>query len=152
MPAPLNAALGAYEVIAMKKEILPLFEFGTWCQLNTIQDQELILLKGHLILDIALTQLYGDKLSFYGKANKLSQNEDYLVCAQMLLEINSIRNKLAHEFSFDASESGLLEWAEDVLSKIKFAKHSKMTARTKVVHAFSALARETLSFSFNMPN
>lgn len=66
--SPLNGALCAYEVMTMKKEIVPLFEFGTWCQLNTIQDQELILLKGHLILDIALTQLYGDKLSFYGKA------------------------------------------------------------------------------------
>ncbi|WP_205351974.1 hypothetical protein, partial [Vibrio cholerae] len=45
-----------------------------------------------------------------------------------------------------AKESGLLEWAEDVLSKIEFIKFSKMTNRTKIIHAFSALSRETLSF------
>ncbi|EGR1221068.1 TPA: hypothetical protein ACMDT1_002100 [Vibrio parahaemolyticus] len=136
----------------MKKEILPLFEFGVWNRLETVREQELILLKGHLILDVALTELYGDKLSFYGKANKLSQNEERRICAQMLLEINSIRNKLAHEFFFYAIESGLLEWAEGVLVKIEFTKYSKMTNRTKIIHAFSALARETLSFKFNMPN
>ncbi|ENM3757227.1 hypothetical protein [Vibrio cholerae] len=135
--------------MAVAKEFVALFEFSTWSRLEDVRDQELILLKGHLILDIALTALYGDKLSFYGKAKKLSQNDDCLICAQLLLELNGIRNKLAHELFFDAKESGLLEWAEDVLSKIEFIKFSKMTNRTKIIHAFSAfsaLSRETLSF------
>ncbi|EJL9326779.1 hypothetical protein NM880_003546 [Vibrio cholerae] len=132
--------------MAVAKEFVALFEFSTWSRLEDVRDQELILLKGHLILDIALTALYGDKLSFYGKAKKLSQNDDCLICAQLLLELNGIRNKLAHELFFDAKESGLLEWTEDVLSKIEFIKFSKMTNRTKIIHAFSALSRETLSF------
>lgn len=138
--------------MTVKKEAVALFEYGTWNQLEKIRDQELILLKGHLILDIVLTELYGEQLSFYGKANKLSQNDGCTICARLLLELNAIRNKLAHEYFFDAKESGLLVWAEDVLSKIEFIKFSKMTSRTKIIHAFSALARETLSFKLQMSN
>ncbi|EIA3186853.1 hypothetical protein P3602_25665 [Vibrio parahaemolyticus] len=115
--------------------------------MDKIKDQELIILKGHLILDLALTELYGEKISFYGKVNKLAKNEDYLVCSQLLLELNNIRNKLAHEFFFDIQKSGLLiVWAEDVLSKIDFTKYSKLTNRTKVIHAISALVRKIMCF------
>ncbi|EJE4169214.1 hypothetical protein M3895_004649 [Vibrio parahaemolyticus] len=131
----------------LDETIVALFEYSTWNQLDKIKDQELIILKGHLILDLALTELYGEKISFYGKVNKLAKNEDYLVCSQLLLELNNIRNKLAHEFFFDIQKSGLLiVWAEDVLSKIDFTKYSKLTNRTKVIHAISALVRKIMCF------
>ncbi|OCH14596.1 hypothetical protein [Aliivibrio sp. 1S128] len=131
--------------MAVRKELVALLEYGTWCHLEQVKDHELILLKGHLILDIVLAELYGDKLSFYGKVNKLAQNDDYRIYAQMLLELNNMRNQLAHELSFDVEASGLLRWADDVLLKVDFNKHSKMTKRTKVIHAFSGLARKVIS-------
>jgi len=58
-----------------------------------------------------------------------------------LLELNGIRNKLAHELSFNVEKSGIRHWANSVLSDFDANFYTRKTPRTKVVDAFSTLIR-----------
>lgn len=127
-------------------------EWAVWANLDQNKDIELILLKGHLILEIFMDNLLENgsqenykKLNFFGKVNKLnkitgSESVNFEPIKNHLLSINNIRNQFAHEWNFDIKESEIEKWSLDVLSTFNGEKHSKFTYRTKITHAFSSLA------------
>ena len=116
------------------------------------KDIELILLKGHLILEVFVENLLCNgsleqfvTSSFYKKVSVLNQLqgchlENVEVIQQHLFTLNKIRNKFAHEWGFSVSESDLEGWSQKVLSTFNGEKFSKYTYRTKIIHAFSALS------------
>lgn len=137
----------------MKEEkIDPLFEWAVWGHLQSKTDLELILLKGHLMLEIALetclkrSGLEGiDNYSFHKKINELNNcipidtlNKTLII--NFLYQINKLRNKLAHEVEFDINDLQLQNWSIEIISRLKGKKWSKFTFRTRIVHAFSILA------------
>nr|WP_297401303.1 hypothetical protein [uncultured Marinobacter sp.] len=136
----------------MNYEFHEIMEWSAWANLDAKKDIELILLKGHLILenliDVALvTNGFENKLSssFHGKAKILkkiekSSSSELGKLSELLLELNGIRNKIAHEFLYDINDGEVEAWSLSVLSSFEGIKFSKFTYRTKIVHAFSALA------------
>jgi len=136
----------------MKKDYTKVMEWAVWANLDKKKDLELVLLKGHLILEIFMDNLLTNgsnknhkKLSFIGKVKALhmvngSEAVNIDIIKKHLLSINRIRNKFAHEWGFEIHESEIEQWSLDVLSTIKGEKHSKLTYRTKIIHAFSSLS------------
>lgn len=128
-----------------------LFEWAVWGHLSSKKDVELILLKGHLMLETALERtlsksniLKNDNYSFFRKLTILendivTKNPDKEFIINSLKKINSMRNKLAHEFLYDELDNDIEEWSKSILSNLKGEKYSKFTYRTKIVHAFSIL-------------
>ncbi len=128
-----------------------LSEWSVWCILDKYKDLELILLKGHLYLDVTLTTvILGNKvsnasdLSFFRKTKMLesievkdAKRKEVIICA--LGQINNLRNMLAHEPNFDLDDSAFNSWVDYVLSNLKGQKFGNYTFRTKKVHAFSVL-------------
>jgi len=136
----------------MKKDHTKVMEWVVWANLDKKKDLELILLKGHLILEIFMDNLLNNgskenykKLSFFGKVKVLhkingSETVNLEAIQTHLLSINKIRNQFAHEWEFKIHKSEIEQWALDVLSTFKGEKFSKLTFRTKVLHAFSSLS------------
>ncbi len=137
----------------MKKEDhTKTMEWVVWANLDKKKDLELILLKGHLILEIFMDNLLENgsrvnykKLSFFGKVNVLnkvagSETVDIESIKSHLLSINNIRNQFAHKWNFEIRESKIEKWSLDVLSTFNGEKFSKFTYKTKIIHAFSALS------------
>ncbi len=136
----------------MKKDYTKVMEWAVWANLDKKKDLELVLLKGHLILEIFMDNLLTNgsnenhkKLSFIGKVKALhkvngSETVNLEVIKTHLLSINKIRNQFAHEWAFEIHESEIEQWSLEVLSTYKGEKHSKFTYRTKVIHAFSSLS------------
>ncbi len=131
-----------------------IIEWSIWVTLDEHKNLELILLKGHLILESMMEDVINNYLSkdakiktlhltYYKKIQlmKLLARDDIKnidnICAY-LTEVNSIRNKLAHNYKFQ-EENELNKWAERVLSDFPVTKFTKYTFRTKIVHAFAAL-------------
>lgn len=141
-----------------KEDHTKVMEWVVWANLDKNKDLELILLKGHLILEIFLDNLLKNgsqenhkKLNFFGKVNILSkvmgsETVEIETIKNHLLSINNIRNKFAHEWSFKIHESKIEKWSVDVLSTFKGEKFSKFTYRTKVIHAFSSLSGALVEF------
>ena len=118
-----------------------------YCNLDDYKDAQLILLKGHLMLEVLLSEVVQDKeLSFYGKTNKFNNLFNSKFLSDSLLELNGIRNKLAHSWDFKVEESGLLEWSDTILNNIKYEDSFRRTERTKIVHAMTALAGEVYEY------
>jgi hypothetical protein len=120
-----------------------LLQWATFCHLKDHKDAQLILLKGHLLLEIVMADVLNDEtLSFYSKANKFRALYDSKYVADALLKLNRIRNELAHEWDFKVQDSGLIEWSDDILNNIEYEVVFRRTSRTKIVHAIAALAGE----------
>ncbi len=131
--------------------------FSIWSNLDKQKEIDLIILKGHLILEILVgvciskylsegEDIESLNLTFYKKVNLLkllSKNEfnDIDKAILYLKQINTIRNKLAHSFKFDEKKSGIDKWASEVLKEFPVTKFSRFTYKSKIVHAFSALGR-----------
>jgi len=139
-----------------KNIIDPLIEWAVFGHLDQKTDLELILLKGHLLLETILEVVLRrndipdiDDYSFYRKIIALEtikvENEfkkEFIILS--LKEINRLRNKVAHEFYFDIANGELEMCAINILHKLKGTKFSKYTFRTKIVHSFSVLSKNML--------
>ena len=135
----------------MKQAHTKVFEWVTWANLDKNKSVELILLRGHLLLEAFLDNLLENgglrqyrESSFFKKACILSklENADLKkvdVIQRHLITINKIRNELAHEWAFSVHSSELESWSKNVLADFEPEKFSKYTYRTKVIHAFLAL-------------
>ena len=119
---------------------LAIVEWVVWANLREIRDVELLIVKGHLTLDAVLSEVTNQNLSFLGKARTLEDKEGFQDVGYVLVELNNIRNKLAHEIGFDSAESDVENWAEKAFLKFNYTKFCKITRRTRIIHAFSAMA------------
>lgn len=143
----------------MKAELDPLVELAVWGILEREKDLELILLKGHLLLENVVNivlercKIKGYKnFSFHRKVLVLEkiEFEDYesqKLVVSALKQLNKLRNKLAHEYSFKVENGELESWSLSILEKLKGTKYSKFTFRTKIVHSFSILAINILKLA-----
>jgi hypothetical protein len=132
----------------------PLIDWAVWSNLDRYRDTELILLKGHLLLEVmlseglrtrlSLTEQRIKKLSFREKLRALAtvtETDKALTEALEFLEqLNRLRNRLAHE-PFPKLKTDLATWSDQVLSVFLKSKHQRYTPRTKITQAISALAR-----------
>lgn len=132
------------------KEII---EHSVTVTLKGYDDIEMILLKGHLVLEQALSQfivahqldskrvdamnlMFGKTLELAMALNsKLIENE-----YPHLKEINRIRNKLAHELFFDDYHDDLKQWSSKVLGYTPKSIDKKRTYKNHIIKAFSWLA------------
>ncbi len=121
--------------------------------LKKYNEMEMILLKGHLVLEQLLNQLiYAHQLDgkhvdsmrlMFGKNLELVMVLDRRLLKDEyphLKEINRIRNKVAHELFFDKYHDDLKKWASDVLGYTPKTINTKKTYKNHVVKAFSWLA------------
>ncbi len=134
----------------------PLIEWAVFCHLDQKTDLELILLKGHLLLETILETVLRrnkvtklDNYSFNRKITALEKidSEDLSTKGFIILslrEINRLRNKVAHEFNFDIANGEFEAWAINILDNLKGEKFSRYTFRTKIVHSFSVLSKNML--------
>ncbi len=131
-------------------------EWAVGVHLDRIKNIELLLLKGHLLLEAAIDSAIHtlDKqntsnlkdLSFHKKliilerlrSNASSNMKEAL---EHLRNLNILRNRLAHEFMFDGGTEDLGRWSEAVLTDFPGTKFFKHTFRTKIIQAISALSR-----------
>lgn len=104
-------------------------EWAVWAHLDSETNLELILLKGHLLLEVTIGCVLArnnvadyESYSFYRKIIALTKIEfrdtskqDFIVSS--LIEINRLRNRLAQEFHFDM-ESGNLNYGLRKFCKI----------------------------------
>jgi hypothetical protein len=139
-----------------KLNINPLFEWAVWGHLESERNLELILLKGHLLLEFTLESfLRHNKIddcedySFYRKIScfenfDITDKPKQTFIINSLKVINILRNKLAHEFLFDLTSGELENWSSEILNNLQGMKWSKYTTRTRIVHSFSILSRNIL--------
>jgi len=133
-----------------------LIEWSVWAHLASQRNLELILLKGHLFLEIALDSILSknnikalENYSFHKKISsfenlKIKDKKKQDLIVSVLYTINKLRNKLAHEWKFDIQNGELESWSQIVLENFNGLKFSKYTYRTKIVHAFSILTNNIL--------
>ncbi|MDF3865388.1 hypothetical protein P3W53_12985 [Pseudomonas denitrificans (nom. rej.)] len=137
---------------------LPFLDWAVWASLDQHRDIELILLKGHLSLEVflsiglslrtSLTDAQIKSLSFSAKARTLAEVDEQLFKVMAYVsQLNKLRNTLAHEPFPEDLESDLYSWSERVLSSFSIQKHQKYTRRTKVTQAIAALARNIYELS-----
>ena len=143
----------------MENQIDPFIEWIVWAHLDSQNDLELILLKGHLLLesviDITLSRnkISNQKnYSFYRKIKELgkiefSDSERKKNIILFLSELNKLRNKLAHDFEFEIKNGDLELLATKILNNLKGRKFAKYTYRIKIVHSFSVLAKNILEIN-----
>lgn len=142
----------------MKGEFDFLLEWGVWANLDLINDYSLILLNGHIFLEKVLElsiKRFGvenpEKYSFSSKiivlSNSLQDSIQKESIIRSLTELNRLRNKLAHEFKFDVKNGEFENWSDEVHNKFDGEKFTKFRARTRIVHAFSFLAKAILESS-----
>ena len=140
----------------------PFLDWAVWANLDRHRDVELILLKGHLFLEIflasalslrtSLTEPQIKSLSFSAKARALAEADAQLSkVMEHVRSLNKLRNKLAHEPFPDELQTELKIWSEQVLSSCSIQKHQKYTSRTKITQAIAALARKIYELSCNEP-
>jgi len=145
--------------LVMESKIDILVEWAVWGHLNSKYDLELILLKGHLLIEIMLESVLKrsnindcENYSFHRKIIALEQttvnNEgNKRLIIQYLKSINRIRNKIAHDFHFDINNGEFEKWASDILNNLRGTKYTKYTSRTKLVHSFSILSKNVLELT-----
>tara|TARA_B110000967_G_C18884655_1_gene563216 strand:- start:123 stop:569 length:447 start_codon:yes stop_codon:yes gene_type:complete len=142
--------------MGQKNEIDPLVEWTVWAHLDSKTDLELILLKGHLLVETILETVLKrnnildcENYSFYRKITSLETFEvenklkkDFIIAS--LRGINRMRNNLAHELHFDIGNGDFEIWTSNILQNLKGEKFTKYTYRTKIVHSFSVLSKNIL--------
>lgn len=122
-------------------------------KLNEYQDMEMILLKGHLILEQTVNQLIdihvkdpkridSMNLMFARKIELLSAliGHQFSEHYEHLKELNKIRNKVAHELFFDKYHEDLKSWACSVNMYTPKTLDRKRTYKNSVIKAFSFLS------------
>lgn len=134
----------------------PLVGWAVLANLDKQRDSEMILLKGHLYVEMFLKErlrihyTYSskmlDSLSFYrmlallepdiGEADTVQKD-----ALRLARELNLLRNAIAHEALFDSENAGLHRWADKALSTLPVTKTQKCTRRTRLTHAIAALAK-----------
>lgn len=133
----------------MNQNLAKVLEWSVWANLDSCENLELTLLKGHLILELIMDSILSSKnasyseLSFFRKVKVIKgefENASNKPIFHYLLELNNLRNKLAHEYNFKVESGELQRWADSVLSTNMGMKYTKFTYRTKIVHGFSSLA------------
>lgn len=135
----------------MNENLKKVLEWAVWSNLDEHKNAELLLLKGHLILEVFMdgflsTMEPSNKdASFYKKVKLISEviddtDQNYKII-KSLFSLNKIRNNFAHNWQFSLEVSGINGWVDEVLVNFPVVKVSKYTYRTKLVHAFAALAR-----------
>ncbi len=144
----------------MKNEVDFLYEWAIWANLNSKRDLELILLKGHLLLEIIMNTAlkrnniidFEDDYSFYRKIMLLDKIEledqikkDFIISS--LKQINKLRNKLAHNFNFDIKNGELELWSSSILENLEGTKFTKYTPKTKIAHSFSIISKNILDIA-----
>ena len=143
----------------MKNEIDFLVEWAVWGHLDSKTDLELILLKGHLLLEIIIETVIernnisdSKDFSFHRKIKALEsinfedkEKKDFII--HSLIALNRLRNKLAHEFHFDIKNEGFELWSMNILQNLEGEKFTRHTFRTKIVHSFSILSKNILELS-----
>lgn len=143
--------------IKMDTNLIKLIEWAVWVNLDKKNDIELILLKGHLLLETVITSLLKNYmikdssidslgLTFYKKLELLmlltkKQTNELKKVKKYIIEINQLRNKLAHKYDFEVHHEEFVSWATNVLKDFPFVKFTKFTFRTKIVHAFATLTK-----------
>jgi hypothetical protein len=139
----------------MNENLRKVLEWAVWANLDEIANSELLLLKGHLMLEVFMDSFLSTaesdsnkNASFYRKVELISESiggtEKGCHIVHLLSSLNKIRNKFAHEWRFSLSTSGIDMWADEVLATFPVVKATKYTYRTKLVHAFAALARAVM--------
>ncbi len=130
--------------------------------LAEVDDAELILLKGHLILEQVLNEL----LLLHFKNRKHLENLNLMFSKKLSLlaglegpfakmhtdiahleEINRIRNKLAHQLEFDTYHADLKKWACDVVGSKPKTIDRTSTYLNTVRRAFMFLAGKLSGFA-----
>jgi hypothetical protein len=120
------------------------------------RDPELLLLKGHLILEQCLNELlrtYVPKLDALDKMNlTFARKLDLLVALghrlyapshdgdSKIRELNRIRNKLAHRLDFADYEDDLKKWACSVVGYVPRSMNRRATCANTIRKAFYLLA------------
>lgn len=138
----------------------PLVDWAVWSNLNRYRDVELILLKGHMLLEVMLvdrlracpsmTEAQIKKLPFSAKVRVLALSFDQLSeTIELANQLNSLRNRLAHEPFPNELRLELFRWSEKVLPFCALYKHQRYTPRTKISQAISALARSIAELSIH---
>lgn len=136
-----------------------LLEWAIWGHLDAKNDLELILLKGHLLLETVLEVSLSrceitnyQNYSFFKKIKafeninfKETERHKFIICS--LKEINRLRNNLAHEFHFDIRSGELEQWSIDIIGNLEGEKYTRFTDRTKIVHAFSIISKNILDLT-----
>ncbi|WP_152609741.1 hypothetical protein [Geobacter anodireducens] len=135
-------------------DLSKIFECAAGIQLGRVNNIELILLKGHLLLEVAMNNAISKfskrkvvkckDLSFSKKLKVLESLQPYIHSdlKQALLhleQLNRLRNRLAHEFMFDGGPEDLGRWSEAVLKDFPGTKVCRHTFRTKIIQAIGAL-------------
>ena len=123
--------------------------------LRDTDEIEVILLKGHLILEQVLNELLSAHIKSQKSLNSLnllfSKKLDLFVALQdgerllkaeveQLRKINRIRNKLAHRLDFSEYHSDLKSWACAVVGYTPATINRKRTYRNTLIKAFYLLS------------
>ncbi|WP_335990293.1 hypothetical protein [Acinetobacter bereziniae] len=131
-------------------------EWAMWARLDRYQSIELILLKGHLLVEILLNdrlsilalqkEIAIEDLSFYRKLVILEKSayfaeDDRKMIIYLAKDLNKLRNKLAHEIFYDGLEMDTEQWSKEVLKYIQSTKVQKYTSRTRFTQAIAALGQ-----------
>ncbi len=115
--------------------------------LVSVDDPELILLKGHLLIEEQLNSLiecYLEKpeniekvrLTFAQKVRLLACMDAHFAGEKVFLDLNKIRNKLAHNADFQTVHDDLREWACSVIQHWPKTIRRKEMYRKTLVRAF----------------
>jgi hypothetical protein len=121
---------------------------------RSASDVELLLLKGHLVLEQVLNDLLGSYFAGHASADQLgltfSKKIDLVAALhpgkslatelKYLREINRIRNKLAHSLEFSDYHTDLKRWACSVVEYTPKTIDRLSTYRNTVLKAFYLLA------------
>lgn len=145
----------------MNENLSKVLEWSVWANLDEYKNAELLLLKGHLILELFMKSLLNAN-DYRSAENKTFHKKTMLISkllygkgrcdniTQALFDLNRIRNKFAHDWQFSLELTDVEEWANTVLYTMPAKKFSKYTYRTKLVHAFVALANEIMDCEKNL--
>lgn len=134
----------------------PLVEWIVWANLDNYRSPELILLKGHLLIELLLLERlirwhsYNENpinnLSFHRKLlllerEAINAGERQHIAISLARKLNLLRNQLAHEFHFKSHDTALSEWANEVLYTLPSTKHQRYTPKTRLTQAIATVAR-----------
>jgi hypothetical protein len=130
--------------------------FVVWAHLSDQRQVEMVLLKGHLLLEILLTNalnkfeagpshLKNQNLTFSKKLTLLQTvtPKGFFAPAELyhyIAEANRLRNQLSHHWDFRPHHEELHTWAKRVLRTFPDTPVSRHTFRVEVIAAFSALS------------
>lgn len=143
----------------MGNKIDVLVEWAVWGHLDSKTDLELVLLKGHLLLETILETALNrsniksfEDYSFYKKIKafenvEFKENEKHKFIVSSLKKVNRLRNNLAHEFDYDVKNGELELWSANILENLEGEKYTRFTFRTKIVHAFSIISKNILDLT-----